>query len=283
MSSLRVVIVAGEPCPAALVERHAAVLPGVPLVNEYGPTEASVWATAHRRDPAEPEVAIGAPIPGATLRLLGPGDLAVPEGVAGELLISGPGVTLGYLDDAPTTVERFVMLDRRRWYRTGDVARCRDGIVFFLGRVDDQLNVGGQRIEAAELEAVIRRLPGVRDAVVVVPAGAEILVAHLEAEQVDEAQAWAMLASRVPAGWIPRRFIVHGRLPRNNHGKVDRSRRRPCRGRPSAVTTRSPSSDRRFWYAVTSAWRRSLMAGHRRRHGLLRDRRRLVARSADRQ
>ena len=257
MSSLRVVIVAGESCPAALVERHAAVLPGVPLVNEYGPTEASVWATAHRLDPAEPEVAIGGPIPGATLRLLGPGDLAVPEGVAGELLISGPGVTLGYLDDEAATAERFVMLDGRRWYRTGDVARCRDGIVFFLGRVDDQLNVGGQRIEPAELEAVIRRLPGVRDAVVVVPAGAEILVAHLEAEQVDEAEARAMLASRVPAGWIPRRFIVHGRLPRNNHGKVDRlaAAALPLTtvgGHDSIPVERSSVLD-----AVTSAWRKS--------------------------
>jgi amino acid adenylation domain-containing protein len=223
MPSLRVVIVAGEACPVALVERHAQLHPGVALVNEYGPTEASVWATAHRLDPRDHEVPIGRPIPGTTVRAVGPGDIAVPEGVGGELLISGPGVALGYLDDEAATEQRFVTLDGRRWYRTGDVVRFSDGLAHFLGRIDDQLNVGGHRLEPAELESELRLLAGVRDAVVVVPPGTDFLVAHLVADEFDEARARAALAPRVPAGWIPRRFVVHDRLPRNAHGKTDRA------------------------------------------------------------
>ena len=116
---LRVAIVAGESCPPTLVNLHTRLRPGVELVNEYGPTEATVWATAHRLVSGHATVPIGAPIPGATVRIVGPDGAAVPDNVAGELWISGPGVATGYLDDDEATNERFVHVDGCRWYRTG--------------------------------------------------------------------------------------------------------------------------------------------------------------------
>jgi thioesterase domain-containing protein/acyl carrier protein len=263
LPSLRVVIVAGEACPLALVGRHAQLLAEVALVNEYGPTEASVWATAHRLRPGSSDVPIGGPIPGTTVRVVGPDDQAVPAGVAGELLISGPGVAIGYLGDDSATAQRFVQLDGRRWYRTGDVARFVGEVAHFLGRVDDQLNVGGHRLEPVEIESELRLLPGVREAVVVVPRDADFLVAHLEADGFSEPRARAALASRVPAGWVPRRFVVHDRLPRNVHGKIDRRAAHDlahdlAHGIDGAGSA-DPSDDRPFAIvdSVLTAWKHS--------------------------
>ena len=222
LGRLEVVIVAGEPCPAALVELHERRLPGVALVNEYGPTEATVWATAGRLRVGDEFVSIGGPIPGTTIRVVDDRLGIVPERVTGELLISGPGVASGYLGDPKATAERFVELDDRRWYRTGDVVRSRAGAVEFVGRVDDQLNVGGNRLEPGEVEAALTSWPEIRDAVVIAALEPPMLVAHLEADTLDEPQLRAALAERLPAGAIPRRFVVHDALPRTSHGKVDR-------------------------------------------------------------
>lgn len=223
LTDLEMVVVAGESCPHALVELHERWLPGVELVNEYGPTEATVWATAHRLRSDQQVVAIGGPIPGTAIRAVDARLGAVPEGVAGELLISGPGVAVGYLGDPVATAERFVTLDERRWYRTGDVVRFRNGVAEFVGRVDDQLNVGGNRLEPGEVEAALTSWPEIRDAVVVAALQPPVLVAHVEADSLDEPRLRAELSRRLPAGSIPRHFVLHDALPRTSHGKIDRA------------------------------------------------------------
>ncbi|MFA9565310.1 MAG: amino acid adenylation domain-containing protein, partial [Acidimicrobiales bacterium] len=221
---LEVAIVAGEPCPKSLVALHEAQLPGTALVNEYGPTEATVWATAHRLRSDDDIVPIGPPIPGTTIRVVDGHLTPVAEGVAGELLISGPGVARGYLDDDATNAERFLELDGRRWYRTGDLVRVDgDDLVEFVGRVDDQLNIGGNRLEPGEVEIELRRWPEVHEAVVIAWSDPPMLVAHIEADALDEQGLRASLAERLPNRSIPRRFIRHEHLPRNSHGKVDRA------------------------------------------------------------
>jgi amino acid adenylation domain-containing protein len=222
LAGLDTAIVAGEACPMSLVSQHHRALPAVELVNEYGPTEASVWSSAHRLEPTDDRVRIGRPIPGTTLRTVDDDLLPTAHGVAGELLISSPGVVARYLGDGDDG-ERFVELDGRRWYRTGDLVRLDDGVAEFVGRRDDQLNVGGVRLEPGEVESELRRLDGVREAVVVAVGDPAVLVAHVEAERLDEPAARAALGRRLAATSIPRRFVVHERLPRNPHGKIDRA------------------------------------------------------------
>jgi amino acid adenylation domain-containing protein len=262
LTAVAVSIVAGEACPMSLVQRHHELLADVELVNEYGPTEATVWATAHRLSRTDDRVRIGRPIPGTTLRTVDAHLAASPEGVAGELLIASPGVVAGYLDGSQT--ERFVELDGRRWYRTGDRVRIVDGVAEFVGRTDDQLNVGGVRLEPGEVEAELERLDGIRSAVVVAAGEPPMLVAHLEADTLDEAAVRSALAERLPNTSIPRRFRVHAELPRTPNGKVDRvaasllpfTSTRPSVTRPSATRPAGvPDVDPFTLDTVVGVWR----------------------------
>jgi thioesterase domain-containing protein len=140
--------------------------------------------------------------------------------------VAGGGVVTGYVsgrsDDA------FVGSDGRRWYRTGDLVRVdRDGRLVFLGRVDDQLNVGGVRIEPAEVESVLSSVDGIEEAVVVAASvdGRAALVAHVVGDQrtVSERDIRALLSERLPAGAVPRHIVFHEDLPRSAHGKLDRA------------------------------------------------------------
>ncbi len=168
---LDLVVVAGEACPPALVARHHELRPGTTLVNEYGPTEATVWATVHELDAAvgaTSVVPIGRPIAGTTALVVDSAGRLMPAGVPGELAILGPGVTHGYVGDPEATDDKFVVTDRGSVYLTGDVVVPDDsGAIRFLGRIDDQMNVGGARVEPAEIERVLGAHPAVEAALVV--------------------------------------------------------------------------------------------------------------------
>jgi amino acid adenylation domain-containing protein len=174
LDSLRTVVVAGEACPAALVESHAARLPGASLFNEYGPTEATVWSTVHDCGDWEPgtPVPIGRPVPNVRVYLLDAESQPVPAGMVGEVWVGGAGVARGYLGRPGLTAERFVPDPfgeaGGRLYRTGDLARFRlDGAIEFLGRSDHQVKIRGYRIELGEIEAALRQHPAIAEAVVV--------------------------------------------------------------------------------------------------------------------
>src|SRR5262249_9686107 len=142
LSSLRTVIVAGEACPSELVAQHRAILPGIPLFNEYGPTEATVWCTAGEL--TGPAVSIGRPIPGARVEVVDRHLNPVPLDVPGEILIGGAGIAAGYVGQPEATAERFIVRNGERWYRSGDLGRFRfDGSVEFLGRLDSQVKIRG--------------------------------------------------------------------------------------------------------------------------------------------
>jgi amino acid adenylation domain-containing protein len=227
LAGLRVAIVAGEACPADLVDEHHRRLPGTQLVNEYGPTEATVWATAHRCEPGDDPVPIGVPIAGSRVRIADEHQHSMAPGAAGELLIAGPGVVDRYLSGRSDS--SFIEADGYRWYRTGDLARVDPGgRLVFLGRVDDQLNVGGYRIEPSEIEGHLARLAGVHDAVVVRATidGRDSLVAHLVGDRssVDVACVRAHVSGLVGPAAVPRRVVFHDELPRTANGKLDRVR-----------------------------------------------------------
>ncbi len=175
LRGLDTVIVAGESCPSRLVEEHFAHLPHVRLFNEYGPTEATVWATVHEitTEDASRPVSIGRPIPGVRVEVLDTLGRRTPAGIPGEGWIAGPTVASGYWRWPDVTDERFQVdpreatTDERR-YRTGDrMAWTPDGRLLFLGRDDEQIKLRGFRIEPGEIETALLEHPAIEQAAVV--------------------------------------------------------------------------------------------------------------------
>ncbi|NUT35321.1 MAG: AMP-binding protein [Hamadaea sp.] len=207
LGSLRSVIVAGEACPPALVGEHFARLSATALFNEYGPTECTVWCTVHEctaDDAHQRSVPIGRPIPGARVRLLD-----------GILHVSSPGLA------EPETVALTVM-NGRAFYRTGDLVSCRDdGTLIYHGRADDQLKLGGARIERAEIEHALAAAPGVALAAVGVAGSRLIGYVVADADQFDRRAVRRHLLDAMPAAALPQQLILVDALPLLPNGKID--------------------------------------------------------------
>ncbi|HEX7238686.1 MAG TPA: amino acid adenylation domain-containing protein, partial [Longimicrobiaceae bacterium] len=227
-AGLSAVLLGGEALPVELAERTFATFPGVALWNHYGPTEATVNATAARVRPGEP-VRIGRPVANARVYLLDGSGHPVPVGVPGELHVGGTGVSRGYLGRAELTAERFLpdpfsAEPGARMYRSGDRARwASTGEMEYVGRVDGQLKVRGFRIEPGEVEAALERHPRVREAVVA--SHGESLVAYVVAEEGAPAptpELRAHLRERLPEYMVPAAFVMLDRFPLNANGKTDR-------------------------------------------------------------
>ncbi len=224
---LRLVILGGSQADAAAVARWRAERPGVRLVNTYGPTETTVIATYADLDGADATARppIGRPVAGTTVRVVDPWGDPLPPGAAGELAIGGAGVARGYLGLPALTAARFEPdpdgAPGARRYLTGDRVRLRsDGMLEFLGRLDDQLKVRGVRIEPGEVEAVLREHPAAGQ--VVVAAKGEDLVAYFTGPA-DPAALRAHAADRLPRGFVPTRWTHLPELPLTSRGKPDRA------------------------------------------------------------
>ncbi|NIR38659.1 MAG: hypothetical protein GWN79_15895, partial [Actinobacteria bacterium] len=162
------------------------------------------------------------------------------------------------------TEERFVTVDDVGWYRTGDLVREVDGVVRFLGRTDDQLNVGGVRAEPAEIERELDSLPSVDASVVVAVGTPAVLVAHVVVEDpsaFDEADLRRRLGDRLPTALVPRRFVVQPSLPLSANGKLDRAAARllpePVSSEPPAASPSAPGGSR-LAEEIMAAWRSAL-------------------------
>lgn len=234
-ATLQLAVVAGEACPRDLVERHCAKLRHVALANEYGPTETTVWATWQACLPGVVgPVPIGRPIPGTRTYVVDSRNRLCPAGVPGELWIAGPGVAQGYVGQAALTDERFVpnpFHDDAGYgiaYRSGDrVALGHDGKLRFQGREDEQVKISGYRIELAEIEARLRDMPGVEEAIVLAlrhdGQAAAQLIAHVAGMQVPGSEAVLQhLQGVLPAYMVPQHILLHEQLPHTSAGKVDR-------------------------------------------------------------
>ncbi|HET6763606.1 MAG TPA: non-ribosomal peptide synthetase, partial [Longimicrobiaceae bacterium] len=233
---LRSVLFGGEAADADAVRRVlAAGAPGR-LMNMYGPSEGTTYASWHLingLDENAVSVPIGRPVANTTLHVLDAQMRPVPAGVSGELYVGGDGVARGYLEGRGLTADRFVpdpfaAEAGARLYRTGDRVRCNAaGALEFLGRVDRQVKIRGFRIEPGEVESALAGHPALRDAVVeVAGTGADReLVAYVVPAAwpaPEPAELRAFLAKHLPPYMVPAAFVAMEALPLTPNGKVDR-------------------------------------------------------------
>ncbi|WP_440974850.1 non-ribosomal peptide synthase/polyketide synthase [Pseudomonas koreensis] len=204
------------------------------VINNYGPTEATVVATSGLVESGD-ALHIGQPVSNATVYLLDEQQRPVPIGVAGELYVGGAGVARGYLNRPEMTAERFLRdpfssAPDARMYRTGDLARWReDGNIEYLGRNDDQVKIRGVRIELGEIETCLNQLPGIQEAVLLAredqPGQVRLVAYFTEQAQVEAlpvGELRAQLLSRLPEYMVPTAFVKLAALPLTANGKVDR-------------------------------------------------------------
>ncbi len=233
LSGLEQVMIGGEAVSVAHVRRAQALHPELRIVNGYGPSECTVFASCYPVPPGfdAATIPIGKPIGDRRVYLLDRYSGPVPVGVAGELCVGGPAVARGYLNRPELTAERFVpdpfsAEAGARMYRTGDRVRWRaDGVLEFVGRMDQQVKVRGFRVEPGEVEGVLASHPGVREAAVVVredATGAKALMGYAAAPDVRGAELREWLRERLPEHMLPSAVVVVEAMPLTPHGKLDR-------------------------------------------------------------
>ncbi|STZ74089.1 D-alanine--poly(phosphoribitol) ligase, subunit 1 [Mycolicibacterium fortuitum] len=223
-------LVAGEPCPADVVDRWA---PGRVMVNAYGPTETTICASrtaALAAGSGAPP--IGTPVAGAAVFVLDRSLRQVPAGVVGELYVAGAGVGLGYVGRTGLTGSRFVACPfggadtppGQRMYRTGDlVSWGADGQLHYVGRADEQVKIRGYRIELGEIQSVLVGLDGVDQAAVIARAdrpGDLRLVGYVTGTA-EPGKLRAQLAEQLPAYMVPAAVVVVPALPLTPNGKLN--------------------------------------------------------------
>jgi D-alanine--poly(phosphoribitol) ligase subunit 1 len=219
---------------ARLLERF----PEAQVWNTYGPTEATVATTSVRIDRTILErystLPVGRAMPGTDVFVVNEDREVLPANKRGEIIIAGPNVSPGYLARPDLTANAFFQHGNQRAYRTGDLGRFRDNLLFFEGRIDEQVKVYGYRIELGDVEANLRALALIRDAVVipVIKDGAvQSLAAFVVLNARDEASHFELantlrkqLGERLPAYMLPRKFVFIDAFPMTANGKADRAR-----------------------------------------------------------
>ena len=223
LDKVRLLILGGEACPAEVADRYATASREV--WNTYGPTEATVVACAAQLEPGRP-VRIGLPLDGWDLEVVDPSGQPVAEGETGELIIGGVGLAR-YLDPQKDA-EKYAPMPTLGWdraYRSGDhVVRDQAGLIFG-GRIDEQIKLGGRRIELGEIDAALTALPGVGGgaaAIRTTGSGTKILVGYITVEgEFDLSAAMVRLRDELPATMVPRLASVDT-LPTRTSGKIDR-------------------------------------------------------------
>lgn len=231
--ALRYTLFGGEGLPANTADRWVQAAPNGSLENVYGPTETTVACTgvtytgSEVVTPGRGIVAIGTPYEGTELMVMGEDGNEVPAGQAGELLIGGPQVGLGYWNDPVQTAARFPTLNGKRWYRSGDVVyRDANGLYHFLSRIDNQVKVRGFRVELGEIEAHLRQVCSSNCVVALAwpirVGSAGGIVAFVSGTDCSVAQIRTALKDRLPDHLVPDQIRSIERLPVGATGKFDR-------------------------------------------------------------
>jgi acyl carrier protein len=259
-TSVRRLFVGGEALPTELAQ--SLMKTGIPLVNFYGPTEATVWAAIKTLEPGAP-VTIGRPIANYELYVLDRAGRIVPAGVVGELHIGGAGLGRGYWKRPELTAQSFIPhpysdVAGERLYRTGDLARYRaDGEIEYVGRADYQVKVRGFRIELGEIEAALMDHAQVREAIAMVRENR--LVAFVTANgQLSSNELRESVSRRLPEYMVPNGVLVLERLPQTANGKIDRQALAELQDvSPETVATYEPPRNE-LERQIAAAWMEAL-------------------------
>src|SRR4030095_7110139 len=234
---LRLSLFCGEALPVEIVRHWALAAPNSVIENIYGPTELTIACTAYRWDhtksPDECEqgiVPIGQPFDGMRALIVDEQLREVAPGRDGELLMTGPQLSLGYWQDGEKTRRAFVSVDGRDaiYYRTGDRVRqpAANKPLVYLGRLDNQIKVLGHRVELGEVETAVRQVSGLEGVVALgwptTERGADGIEVFLEADRVDKNALATRLKEKLPAYMLPRGIVLLDRFPLNANGKYDR-------------------------------------------------------------
>jgi amino acid adenylation domain-containing protein/non-ribosomal peptide synthase protein (TIGR01720 family) len=231
---LKQLLIGGEALSPAHVHKGLELLPGVRIINGYGPTEGTTFSVCHAitAEDALSFIPIGFPISNTEIYILDAAMRLCPIGVPGELYIGGDGLGRGYHHRPELTAERFVespFAPGARLYRTGDWVRFRaDGAILFLGRRDQQVKVRGHRIELGEIESVLSQHPALAEVVALVREdvpGDKRLVAYLVPNDTapPAAELQAYLREKLPEYMVPTAFVTLAQMPLTENGKVDRA------------------------------------------------------------
>ncbi|MGU9810219.1 non-ribosomal peptide synthetase [Pseudomonas sp. LF052] len=226
-TSLRRLFSGGEALPAELRNRVLAQLPAVQLHNRYGPTETAINVTHWQCQAEDGERSpIGRPLGNVICRVLDEHLNPLPAGVPGELCIGGIGLARGYLGRAGLTAERFVADPLgeagTRLYRTGDRVRwSADGVLEYLGRLDQQVKLRGFRVEPEEIEARLLAMDGIAQAVVLVR-DQQLIGYYTASTALDEQQVKTALAAELPEYMVPAQLMRLDAMPLSPSGKLDR-------------------------------------------------------------
>ena len=266
------ILCGGEAIPRELANRLLAT--GAEVWNLYGPTETTIWSTAHRVDSRPGPVPIGKPIANTQIYVLDNQQRIVPSGVSGEIYIGGDGLAKGYLHRPELTAERFVQNpfgSEGKLYRTGDLARwLPDGNLEYIGRADHQVKLRGFRIELGEIENAIEQQTQVRQAVVIVREDApndQRLTAYVALHggaNIDGKDLRATISSRLPQYMLPSQWVFLNEFPLTANRKVDR-RALPAPENDAAGSSLSAPPTTEYEIKVAEIWQELL---HRKRVGI---------------
>ncbi|MEU7230729.1 non-ribosomal peptide synthetase [Streptomyces chrestomyceticus] len=233
LASLRRLLIGGEEISPRAVRAFRSLLPHVALTNTFGPTEASIGSVFHEVDEADGDtIPIGRPIENTYAVLLGENGEPVPPGETGEIHLGGDCLGTGYLDDPERTAAAFVPnpfpeIPGPLLYRTGDLGRHRpDGALLFKGRRDQQVKIGGVRLELTEVEAAVASHPQVREAKALVHdtgAGRALVCCVVAAEPLTPGVLRDHVRTALPGHSVPSRFVFLDRIPLTHNGKADRA------------------------------------------------------------
>ncbi|MDF3932682.1 non-ribosomal peptide synthase/polyketide synthase [Pseudomonas citronellolis] len=225
----QLLVLGGEACDRGLLQRVRELAPQLRIVNHYGPSESTVGVLTHELGCELPAatLAVGRPLANTFVRVLDEQGRDLPAGVPGELYIGGAGLADGYLGQAQLTAERFIERDGERLYRSGDRVRLNhQGLIEFLGRLDEQVKIRGYRVEPAEVALALKGLEGVADAQVLAERdgdGPLRLLAWCVAPGQSADALRERLAAQVPEYMLPAQVLLLERLPLTANGKLDRA------------------------------------------------------------
>jgi aspartate racemase len=273
---IRQLLAGGDVLSARHVRKVLDSIPGIRLINGYGPTENTTFTCCHvmrAGDPVPESVPIGRPISNTRVYILDEKLCPVRAGTSGELFAAGDGVARGYLNDHERTAEKFLpdpfsQEPNAHMYRTGDLARWRDdGVIEFLGRLDNQVKILGYRIEPGEIELALRAHKEVNQ-VCVVPhtdeSGSKRLVAYFTSSGntgISGQELKRFLAGKVPSYMVPAIFVQVASFPLSPNGKIERAALpSPVFGSDASPSTNGASSQ--IEQQISEVWKRILRVEH---------------------